>query len=85
MRPAREVTVTKMAQAKKEIDMRGVLAAVWAVVVFLVVLAVVEFCAMLKFEPGSTEGNLMRIAGVIIALGLAVAAYRNTRKPPPTA
>ena len=62
--------------------MRGVFAAIWAVVVFLVVLAIVNLCAMLEFPPGSTPGNIMRIAGFVIAFGLAVSAYRRNRKAP---
>lgn len=57
--------------------MRGVLAVIWAVVVFFVVLVVVNLCAMLGFPPGSTSANVMRIAGVVIALGLAASAYRR--------
>jgi hypothetical protein len=64
--------------------MRGVLAVIWAVVVFLVVLVVVQLCATLGFPPGSTSGNIMRIAGVIIALGLAINAYRRSRGAPNT-
>jgi len=60
--------------------MRGVLAAVWAVIVFVVVVAVVNFCAMLQFPAGSASGNVMRIAGVVIALGLGVSAYRRSSK-----
>ena len=62
--------------------MRGVLAVIWAFIVFLVVLAVVNLCAITGFPPHSQSGNLLRIAGVIIALGLAINSYKKNAKPP---
>jgi hypothetical protein len=62
--------------------MRGVLAVIWAMIVFFVVLAVVGVCAAIGFPPHSQSANILRIAGVIIALGLAINAYKKSAKPP---
>jgi hypothetical protein len=56
--------------------MRGVLAAIWAVIVFLVVLAVINFCASLKFPPGSTSGNIMRDGTVKLPVRRPMGAHQ---------
>jgi hypothetical protein len=61
--------------------MRGVLAVIWAVVVFAVTVVLVGLCAMIGFPAGSSSAMILRIAGVVIALGLAINAYRTTAKP----
>jgi hypothetical protein len=62
--------------------MRTLGAIIWAIVVFVIVLIVANPSATIGFPPHSTSGNIMRIAGVIIAIGLAISAYRKTAKPP---
>jgi hypothetical protein len=48
----------------------------------LTVVAAVGFCAMIGFPPHSQSANILRIAGVIIALGLAFNSYKKNAKPP---
>ena len=67
---------------KKGGIMRGVLAAIWGVIVCLIVVVVVGLAASLKFPPHTAENNLMRIAGLIIGVGLAINSYRKNSKPP---
>jgi hypothetical protein len=62
--------------------MRGILAVIWALIVFAVVVIAVGFCAMIGFPPHSLSGNILRIAGIVIALGLAINAYKKSAKPP---
>jgi hypothetical protein len=62
--------------------MRGVFAVIWALIVFVVVVVAVGFCAMIGFPAHSQSGNILRIAGVVIALGLAVNSYKKNTKPP---
>ena len=62
--------------------MRNVLALVWAVIIFAVVLVVANFCAMIGFPAGSTSGTILRVAGGIVGLGLGIDAYRRSAKRP---